>query len=132
MYIVQNNRLNCAEQRVGFWPPGEDLNFRSLGDTVQDLHRVEGCRAPGHSKLQGRGGLSFTKERRIVLTRLEKNSESKRKQHCGLRRGNKNKTSQEKKENANRKEVTRPQNLVLCTESTWAPAIVPGPVEWQG
>lgn len=66
MYIVQNNRLNFAEQRVRFWPPGEDLNFRLLGDTVQDLHRVERCRAPGPSKLQGRGGLSFTKQKRVA------------------------------------------------------------------
>jgi hypothetical protein len=53
MYIVQNNRLNWAEQSVRFWPPGEGLKFRHLGDTVQDLHRVEAYRAPGPSKCGG-------------------------------------------------------------------------------
>lgn len=65
MYIVQNNRLNCAEQRVRFWPPGEDLNFRRLGGTVQDLHRVEGA---GHRAQQIAG------EGRLKLYHGEKNS----------------------------------------------------------
>lgn len=84
MYIAQNNRLNCAEQRVRFWPPGEDLNFRYLGDTVQDLHIVEAYRAPGPSKMWGKGGLSFTKERRIAVSGLSKAVNQKESQTLGL------------------------------------------------
>lgn len=93
MYIVQNNRLNCAEQRVRFWSPGEDLNFRYLRDTVQDLHRVETYRAPGPSKLSGRRGLNFTKERRIAVEGLSKAVNQKERQILGSSGGNKNTSS---------------------------------------
>lgn len=94
------------------------------------MHRVERCRAPEPSELQGRGGLSFTKQRRVALARPGENSASKRKQRLGLREKTKAKQVKRRKKTQTRK---RQQNLgsVYVYQVPLASAVMLGIVELQ-
>lgn len=94
------------------------------------MHRVERCRAPEPSELQGRGGLSFTKQRRVALARPGENSASKRKQRLGFREKTKAKQVKRRKKTQTRK---RQQNLgsVYVCQVPLASAVMLGIVELQ-